>query len=105
MVAALLVGLLASTIVSIGFHADAVETSPARCQDRVVALSVSNTCPHGTFLEFESDGMGGRFIVCHCKQPIKVVIPMPPSQEQDPGDDPYILPTPEVDQAPKPIEL
>lgn len=102
---ALLVGLLASTIVSIGFHADAIETSPERCQDRVVALSVSNTCPKGTFLELESDGNGGRYIVCHCKQPVKIVIPMPPSQDQDEGDDPYILPTPEVDPAPKPIEL
>lgn len=100
-----LVGLLASAIVSIGFHADAIETSPARCQDRVVALSVSNTCPTGTFIEVGSDGNGGRYIVCHCKQPINVIIQMSPSQQQDLGDDPDILPAPEVDPAPKPIEL
>lgn len=95
-------GLLVGAIVSIGSHTDAVEMSPVRCQDRVVALSVSNTCPQGTFIELESDGNGENFIVCHCEQPLRFIIQMSPSLEQV---EPFILPTPEVRPEPGPIEL
>ena len=102
LIPATIFGLVLGAIVSIGFHADAIETSPLRCQDRVVALSVSNSCPKGTFLEMQSDGTGKPYVVCHCKQPLNVIIQMSPSQEESIDPD-YI--TPEVDPAPKPIEL
>lgn len=108
MLASMLGGLVLGAIVSIGFHDDAVETSPARCQDRVVALTSSNRCPHGTFLEVQSDGNGQDFIVCHCEQPIKFEIQLsPPSQQQEEpqGIDPYILPNPEVAPSQGLIEL
>ena len=102
LVPATVFGLVLGAIVSIGFPADAIETSPLRCQDRVVALSVSNSCPKGTFLELQSDGAGRPFVVCHCKQPLNVIIQMSPSQDlfPEPEQD-----APEVDPAPKPITL
>ena len=102
LVPAVAFGLVLGAIVSIGFYADADETTPERCQDRVVALSVSNKCPKGTFLEFQSDGKGGRYIVCHCEQPVNVIIQMSPSQDESIDPD-YI--TPEVQPAPGPITL
>lgn len=103
LVPATVFGLVLGAIVSIGFPADVIETSPLRCQDRVVALSVSNTCPKGTFLEVQSDGTGKSFTVCHCKQPLNVIIQMSPSQDQLPEDPEQDAP--EVDPAPKPITL
>lgn len=102
---AILVGLAVGAIVSIGFHADVVETSPARCQDRVVALSVSNTCPKGTFLELESDGRGETYVVCHCEQPTKLIIQMSPSLEPPDEPMPFVLPTPKAYPPSGPIEL
>ena len=93
LLAAIAFGLTLGTIISIGSHVDTIETSPVRCQDRVVALSVSNQCPKGTFLELTSDGNGGRFIICHCEQPMHVIIQMSPSQEQLEEKE---LPAPEV---------
>ena len=108
-VLATVVGLGLGAIVSSGFHVDAVETSPERCQDRVVALSASSKCPHGTYLELQSDGVGKRYVVCHCSQPanVTVTIQVPPSQEQDdPGPEvPFDLQVPKVDPPRKPIQL
>lgn len=109
LVAATVFGLVLGAIVSIGFNADDVETTPARCQDRAVALSVSNKCPKGTYLEVQSDVKGRDFIVCHCEPPMQIILQVPPSQQQDDGDrnwvDPDDLDAPKVDPAPKPITL
>lgn len=98
----LTLGATLGAIVSIGFHVNAAETSPTRCQEKVIAFSTSNTCPKGAFLEFQSDSNGGRYIVCHCEQPINVIIQMSPSQDQLEPDE---LPTFETVPAPLPIEL
>lgn len=105
LISSILVGLCLGAIVSIGFKDDAVETPSARCQDRVVAISAANTCPAGTFLELENDGDGNTFIVCHCKQPIRVNIQMSPSQLPDPFSDDGIMPAPEVHSPRGPITL
>lgn len=97
MVATVVIGLAVGLIVTRGSKADVVEMSPASCQDRVVTLDVSNTCPNGTYLEYASDNNGGRYIICHCEQPL------PPIQVQLPnlGD----VPLPSVPEKPRPIEL
>ncbi len=73
------IGLATGLIVSIGSRADVIEMLPASCQDRVVSLHVSNTCPSGTYLEFVSDDdeHGGSYIICHCKQPLPPVYMVP----------------------------
>lgn len=100
----MIVGLVVGSIVSIGFRADANETPPVRCQDKVVALSTSNTCPSGMFIELQSVGSGDNYVVCHCKQPTNVTIQMSPSQVQPEPEEPEPQ-TPEVFSEPKSIEL
>lgn len=102
---AILVGLAVGTIVSIGFHANVIETSPESCQDRAVALSTSNTCPKGTFMEFESDGRGETYVVCHCEQPTKLIIQVSPSLELPDEPMPFVPPNPQTYPPAGPIEL
>jgi len=105
LLSATIVGLVVGAIVSIGFRADVIETPSAHCQEWVGALSVSNTCPKGMFIELQSDDEGGHYIVCHCKQPINVTIQMSPSQVQSEPDHEPEPEIPEVFSSPKSIEL
>lgn len=86
LIPAIVFGLILGAIIGNRFHADAIETSPMRCQDKVIALSISNTCPKGTFLEVQDDDTEKLYIVCHCEQPINVIIQMLPDQDQLPED-------------------
>ena len=90
--------LTLGTIVSIGHYVDA---EPKQCEDRVTALSVSNTCPHGTFMELRIED-GERYIICHCDED-DVPQSRLPSHAQE-GDEPN-LQNPLVPRAPVSVEL
>lgn len=85
---AILVGLVTGAILNIKFHTDVVKTSPVQCQDQVVAIFVSNTCPKGTF--FKGNGTGEVYVVCHSEQPTKFIIWVSPNVELPDESVPFV---------------